>query len=226
MTARYPARVLADGLAGLADLANRAKVVIPELDHFALAVPDLGGDPDEMLARHGRWRGCAPLDNGQLDDHASCKATSGPVGDELEIVTGAGFGRLPAAGPRRVRLHARGRTSPSPSAAPARLRTCCGAGHHQLQPDRLEAALRPVPVHRPDQAAGHRHRRRAPPARRRHRLPAAKYHVAHIGTWGQMGLKETDGRTRRAPAGALEDARPADRRQPRRAGQPGASGPS
>lgn len=80
------------GMAGLADLASKANVVIPALDHFSLKVPDTtsNGMPDDELTDRVVKRLFAMIDDGSIPEKHR-KAYSDRVDEELDVVISAGF---------------------------------------------------------------------------------------------------------------------------------------
>lgn len=80
------------GMAGLADLASKANVVIPELDNFSLKVPDTttSGDPDAELTQRVSDRLFAMTNQGMIPP-AKVREYSDRVDEELDVVIGAGF---------------------------------------------------------------------------------------------------------------------------------------
>lgn len=86
------------GMAGLEDLLAKANVVIPELDSFALKVPDVtrapglvvDGGPDEYLTMLASTRLQELVASGDWNK-AEVKRYSNRVDDELDVVIGAGF---------------------------------------------------------------------------------------------------------------------------------------
>lgn len=189
MESRFTPAQLSDGLAGLDDLLGRAKVVIPELDHFSLAVPDLGGNPDEMLTDNVAEGLLRRLDAGELPVkhlkrvQARCKV-------ELEIVVGAGFsGYLLLA--QDVCDYMRGQDilfNVRGSGSGSELLWALGITSFEpitwgLPFDRFLSTDRTKP---PDIDIDVEHRRRPDVIE----YIRSKYHVAHISTWMQMGLNE------------------------------------
>ena len=117
------------------------------------------------------------------------QATCGRIGEEAGGRRRRRDGRLPAADRRRVRLHARGGHHLQRARLRGSARTCAGCWASPASTPEVEAALRPVPVQRPHEAARHRHRRRAPPAPAGDRLPARRYHVATSPPGGRWGWR-------------------------------------
>jgi DNA polymerase III subunit alpha len=187
----YTPDQLEDGLAGLDDLASKAKVRIPELDTFKLAVPDTGGDPDAILMRKTTDALEARFADGRIRP-ARHSAYRKLLAEELDVVIGAGFsGYLLLAGKvadymreEKISFSVRG------SAAGALL--CWLLGITNLDPvvwglpfDRFLSRDRTKP---PDIDFDIEHRRRDEVID----WLANQYHVVRIGTWGQLGINDDD----------------------------------
>jgi len=188
LATRYTPKQLSDGLAGLDDLLSKAQVVIPELDDFKLAVPDTGGDPDELLTDRALETLEAFLESGRIPASKQ-KAYRARIGEELDVVTGAGFsGYLllfeqvcAELRTRKILYNVRGSASGS--------MLCWLLGITSFDPiawklpfDRFLSSDRTKP---PDIDIDIEHRRRGEIMEwmRQH------YFVTQIGTWLQMGLE-------------------------------------
>jgi len=192
MRRRYSPRQLEDGLAGLSDLLARSKVTIPELDTFSLAVPDLGGDPDEMLADDVAEGLLRRLDDGQLDTKFLRRMRE-RIALELAVVKGAGFAGYLLLGAdvcdfmRREGISFSVRGSGNGSA----LLWALGITNFDpiawgLPFERFLSTDRTKP---PDIDIDVEHRRRQDVIE----YLSRKYHVAHICTWTEMKVEEKEG---------------------------------
>lgn len=187
MALRYSPTQLGDGLAGLADLEAKARVVIPELDDFQLAVPDLGGDPDVELRKDVVAGYNARLTTGAIKQARKDLYTE-RIEEEMRIITSAGFsGYLQVAGAvcdymreHDIMFNIRGSASGS--------LVLFLKGITSLDPilmglpfDRFLSSDRTKP---PDIDIDVEHRRRDEVIA----WMESRWHVEHIGTWLQMGL--------------------------------------
>lgn len=181
------------GMAGLDDLLSKARVRIPELDNFALKVPDttISGDPDAEIAQK-----CIQTLEGYIASGAIKKSQAETyrerLRDELEVVHDAGFaGYLLFTATVTDFMNREGIFyGPRGSASGSLIVWLLGITVHDpivwgLQFDRFISRDKAKP---PDIDLDVEHGRRGEVLAWLEEM----YTVSHIGTWLKMGLKDEE----------------------------------
>lgn len=194
MKEHHVPKIYKAGMEGLADLASKAQVVIPELDSFKLKVPDttLLGDPDDELEKLTRIALDLKFKNGKIKQ-ATRASYDERIAEELDVVHSAGFsGYLLFAATvceymekNKINYNVRGSASGSLLCWLLSI-TSFDPISWGLRFDRFLSKDRTKP---PDIDIDVEHDRRGEVVD----WLQEQFHVVNIGTWLTMGLDDEDG---------------------------------